>query len=64
MLAFVVGVILLGGSILAFWSLRPRDGVPNPWAVMPVLDTLIPLGLTTGLALGAGLLVSGLVSLF
>jgi len=38
-------------------------GVPHRLAVMPYLQQLIPIGITSGVVVGVGLVVSGLVSL-
>ena len=63
MIQFVLGALLLSAATAAFWHLLPRDGVPHRLAVTPYLQVWIPIGLTCGLVVGAGLLVSGLVNL-
>ena len=64
MLSVVLGALLLSGTIGAFWHLRARDGVPHPLAVARYVQVWIPIGITSGIVIGFGLIVSGLVSLF
>jgi hypothetical protein len=63
MLSLIFGVVLMLGTAGAFWHLRARDGVPHPLAVARYLQVWIPIGITSGLVIGLGLVVSGLVSL-
>jgi len=63
MLSLILGLILVIGTVGAFWHLRARDGVPHPLAVTRFLQVWIPIGITSGLVIGLGLVLSGLVSL-
>ena len=63
MIRFLSGAILILAATGAFWRLLPRGGVPHRLAVAPYLQVWIPIALTSGFVVGAGLLVSGLVSL-
>jgi len=64
MLNLILGLILVIGTASAFWHLRARDGVPHPLAVARYVQVWIPIGITSGIVIGFGLIVSGLVSLF
>ena len=61
MISFFGGTILLVAAASLFQYMRPRDGVPHRLAVMPHLQVWIPIGITSGLVIGIGLMVSGLV---
>jgi len=63
MINFLFGTVLVLAASGAFWRLLPQNGVPHRLAVMPYLQVWIPIGLTSAIVIGAGLLVSGLVSL-
>lgn len=63
MISIFAGTILLVGAAGLFQHLRPRDGAPHRLAVMPYLQVWIPVGITSGLVIGIGLMVSGLVDL-
>jgi hypothetical protein len=63
MISLLSGAILLSAVTILFRRLLPQDGVPHRLAVMPYLQQLIPIGITSGLVVGVGLIVSGLVSL-
>lgn len=57
MLAFV-GLILTAVSAVGFWQMLPKNGNVHRLATVPVLDSLIPLGIISGFALGVGALVA------
>jgi hypothetical protein len=62
MMISLLGVLLVAGSVGILWYFRPREGRPSPAAALPLMDTIIPLAVTAGLALGVAMVVSGLVS--
>lgn len=62
MISLLSGVILLSGVAILFRRLLPQDGVPHRLAVTPYLQQLIPIGITSGVVIGIGLIISGLVS--
>jgi hypothetical protein len=64
MLSFLSGVVLMGASVGTFWVVRPVGGNPHRLATMPVVETAIPLAITTGLVLGFSLMVAGVIALF
>lgn len=57
MLAFV-GLILTAVSAVVFWQMLPKNGNVHRLATVPLLDSLIPLGIISGFALGVGALVA------
>jgi hypothetical protein len=61
MITIFYGLVLLSGTIAAFWRLRPQNGVPHPWAMMPYLEVMIPIGITAGIAFGICFLVAGVM---
>ena len=48
----ILGVMIVAATIMAFWRLSPRDGKIHPLVTMPVLESIIPIGLITGLSFG------------
>jgi hypothetical protein len=63
MISLLSGAVLLSAVTILFRRLLPQDGVPHHLAVTPYLQQLIPIGITSGVVIGIGLVVSGLVSL-
>jgi hypothetical protein len=61
MLYLVSGLAIAGSGVAGLWYCSPRNGQVNPLAMKPVLDWLIPIGIVTALALGAALIVSGVL---
>jgi hypothetical protein len=61
MLYFFSGLIFAGSGAAGLWYCLPRNGKVHPLVVMPVLDWLIPVGIVTALALGAALIVAGVI---
>jgi hypothetical protein len=59
MIAILLGLIVLAGAGAGFWVLQPREGVVHPLVVMPVLESLVPLGIVAGFALGAAMILAG-----
>jgi hypothetical protein len=59
MLSFVIGVILLVSAISLLLYCRPRDGKVHRLATLPLIETAVPLAVTSGLALGGALVVAG-----
>ncbi len=57
MLAALVGILMIGGSGWLLWALLPREGVLNRYATMPVLESLLPLAIVGGFAVGLSLIL-------
>jgi len=62
MLYFLSGIVLTGAGAGGFAYLRPRNGQIQRIVMMPVLEWLIPVTLTTAIAFGVSLVVGGLMS--
>jgi ABC-type enterobactin transport system permease subunit len=62
MIYFLSGVVVTGIGVGGLWVFKSRNGQVHPLAVMPVLDFMIPIGIVTALAVGAALMVSGIIA--
>ena len=62
MLQFMSGLAVAGSGAAGLWYCWPRNGQVHPLIVTPVLDWLIPTGIITALALGAALIVTGVLA--
>ena len=62
MFYFLSGIVLTGAGVGGFAYLRPHNGQIQRIVMMPVLEWLIPVTLTTALAFGVALLVGSFVS--
>jgi hypothetical protein len=62
MFSIISGVVVAGSGAASLWYLRPRNGQVHPLAVRPLLDSLIPIGIVSALAIGVALIVAGVVS--
>ncbi|MBI3436309.1 MAG: hypothetical protein HY056_14750 [Proteobacteria bacterium] len=63
MLVGLSGLIISIGSMTALVALRPRDGVARPIVLKPFLDTMIPVSITSGIALGIAAFVAGVAQM-
>jgi hypothetical protein len=63
MISLLSGIVLMGASAGIFWVVRPVEGHPHRLATMPMLETAIPLAITTGIVLGFALMVAGVIAL-
>ncbi|HVZ54793.1 MAG TPA: hypothetical protein VG986_22700 [Pseudolabrys sp.] len=62
MLSIISGAVVFGAGGAGLWYFTPRGGKTHPLADAPLLDSLIPIGIVTALAIGVALVVSGAVS--
>ena len=60
-MSIAVGVILIGVSVLSLWFMLPAGGQVKPLATMPVVEVMIPMGITAGIFVGAGLILASLL---
>lgn len=58
----IVGFIVTGASGGLLWRMLPKNGKPHRFATAPILDSIIPVGIIGGLAVGVSLLFSGLIA--
>ncbi len=61
MIAFLSGLVVTGAGSAGLWYFSPRNGQAHALALKPVLDSMIPIGIVTALAVGVALIVDGLV---
>lgn len=57
----VAGLIFIALAVALMAYCRPHRGRPSRFATMPVLDSLIPLLVTSGVALGLAMIVAGML---
>jgi hypothetical protein len=57
----VAGIVVLGLTATVFGYFCPRKGQTHPWVTLPILDSVIPLALLSGVAFGGALLLSGII---
>jgi hypothetical protein len=58
----VAGLVLIALALAVMAYGRPRGGKLSRFAAMPVLDMLIPLLVTSGVALGFAMIVAGILT--
>jgi hypothetical protein len=51
----LAGIVFLAASAAAFWRLLPADGRVHRLATMPVIESLLPLAIVGGFAIGVAL---------
>ena len=56
-----LGAILFCASAAQLWFFRPKQGLEHGLLAMPVLQTVIPVGIVAGLALGFTLILAGIL---
>jgi hypothetical protein len=54
----ILGIAIAGVSAWTFWYLLPRDGKVSWIVTAPVLESILPLGLIGGFALGVAMIMS------
>lgn len=64
MMSFLSGVIFAGAGGASLWYFRPRQGQVHRLAVMPFLDSMIPVGIVSSLAFGVALIIASIAALF
>lgn len=61
MLSIVSGVVVFGAGGTGLWYFSPRSGITHPIATKPLLDSLVPVGIVSALAIGTAMILSGFV---
>ena len=59
MFSIISGLVLTGGGGASLWYLRPQSGQPHPLTRLPLLDSLIPIGIVAAFAIGIAMIVAG-----
>lgn len=54
----ILGIVIAGASAWTFWYLLPRDGKVHWVVTAPVIESILPLGLISGFALGVAMIMS------
>ncbi len=62
MFSLISGVVVAGAGGAGLWYFMPKQGVPHPLAKRPLLDSLIPIGIVTALAIGCAMIVAGIMN--
>lgn len=62
MIDLLVGFVILAATWLMLWTFMPRNGMPH--ASISTWGTYIGVGITSGLGLGAAMVIAGAVRLF
>jgi hypothetical protein len=53
-------VILVVASIAVLWFFYPKRGQPHPLLRLPFMQSVVPLAIVIGLALGTTMAISGI----
>jgi len=62
MISVISGVITAGAGGVGLWYFMPHQGRVHRLANTPFLDSLIPIGIVSALAVGTALIVAGLIN--
>ena len=62
MLSVISGVVVFGAGGAGLWYFKPHDGVAHPLATAPLLESVVPIGIVSALAIGVSLIVAGVVT--
>jgi hypothetical protein len=55
-----IGLIMVATSIAALWIFLPRQRQSHHLLKLPLMESIVPLVITTGITLGATMAISGL----
>jgi hypothetical protein len=58
MIFALIGIVVTGAGASALWYFLPTNGTVHPLARAPFLDSLIPIGILSALAIGIAMFVS------
>lgn len=61
MISLLSGIVVTGAGGASLWYFMPRNGQPHRLARAPMLDSMIPIGIVSALAVGIALIVAGVV---
>ena len=62
MLSVISGVVVFGAGGAGLWYFKPNDDVAHPLATAPLLESVVPIGIVSALAIGVSLIVAGVVT--
>ena len=63
MIDLIAGVVVLGAGGAGLWYFMPSKGQVHPLAVMPLLDSLIPVGIVASLGVGFSMIVAAIANM-
>ena len=61
MISIISGIVVGGAGGAGLWYFMPHNGKVHRLAAMPLLDSLIPIGIVSAFAIGAALIIAGAV---
>lgn len=59
MISILSGIVVTGAGGASLWYFMPHNGVIHPLVRKPLIDSLIPIGIVSALAIGVALIVAG-----
>jgi hypothetical protein len=62
MLSVISGLVVTGAGGAGLWYFMPHQGRVHPLANARFLDSLIPIGIVSALAIGIALIVAGVMN--
>jgi hypothetical protein len=63
MISIISGLVVTGAGAGGLVYFMPRGGRVHPLATAPLLDSIIPIGIVSALAIGIALIVSGVAGI-
>jgi hypothetical protein len=59
MFSVISGLIVTGAGATGLWYAMPRNGQVRAFAKKPIVDSLVPIGIVSALAIGVSLIIAG-----
>ena len=56
----IVGIVFIVASCAVFWRLLPTNGKLHRLATAPFLESIIPISIVAGFAIGVALIFAGI----
>jgi hypothetical protein len=56
----IVGIVIIAASGAALWRMLPTNAKVHRLATMPFVESVIPIGIVAGFAIGAALVFAGI----
>ncbi len=63
MVSIISGIVILCGCFGGIWYFKPRNGQVHWHTKVPVLDSVLPVMLVAGLAVGVSIIIAGIVGM-
>jgi hypothetical protein len=55
----IIGIAFMAASVTVLWRLLPTEGKVHRLATAPFIESIVPIGIVAGLAIGAALVFAG-----